>query len=79
MKKKYIIPVTETVNVRLHSSVLEEGDFGKYSTGAGGEQDDNGENWADGKQQSGIIFDDGSLGDIWGGGDSNNPYDLWGE
>ena len=70
MKKSYIKPDTETVNVRLNSSVLED-------PGPG--------NWSDGidelaKEQDGFFETDGSFGDIWDdGGDSSNPYDLWDE
>ena len=70
MKKIYIKPDTETVNVRLNSSVLED-------PGPG--------NWSDGidelaKEQDGFFETDGSFGDIWDdGGDSSNPYDLWDE
>ena len=71
MKKIYIKPNTETVNVRLNSSVLEnpgiEGDS-KFTNELGAKQND-------------LLFEDeGDFGDIWGEGDSNsNPYDLWGE
>ena len=70
MKKIYIKPDTETVNVRLNSSVLED-------PGQGG--------WSDGidelaKEQDGFFETDGSFGDIWDDGDnSSNPYDLWDE
>ena len=70
MKKIYIKPDTETVNVRLNSSVLED-------PGAG--------NWSDGidelaKEQDGFFETDGSFGDIWGDPNAgNDPYDLWGD
>lgn len=36
MKKTYIQPLTETVHVRLHSSVLDSIEIGPQSTVAGG-------------------------------------------
>ena len=73
MKKIYIKPYTETVNVRLFSSVL-GGDPGVAD-------------WSDvtgnlGAKEQGELFleDDGSFGDMWGGGDDTataNPYNLW--
>ena len=71
MKKIYIKPDTETVNVRLYSSVLEDPGEGQWSNGA----DELG-----GKEQDGFFETDGSFGDIWDDGDnSSNPYDLWDE
>ncbi len=68
MKKIYIKPNTETVNVRLFSSVLEdpglEGDS-KYTNELGA-------------KEQGDFFDfeeDDSFGDIWGTDEDSN--DLW--
>lgn len=71
MKKIYIKPNTETVNVRLYSSVLDdpglEGDS-KYTNELGA------------KENNLLFEDEGDFGDLWDDGDSNsNPYDLWGE
>ena len=77
MKKIYIKPDTDTVNVHLNSSVLEDtGGFGKYSNVAGGGDDDGDpdHNFGDAKENN-LDF-----GDIWNDGDNSpNPYDLWGE
>lgn len=73
MKKIYIKPDTETVNVRLYSSVLDDDDpgIGKWSDGA----DELGA-----KGQGDFFEADDSFGDIWGdAGDTGNPYDIWGE
>lgn len=72
MKKIYLSPVTETVNVKLFNSVLGPGDLpiGKSP-------------YAEdplAKEQDGFFETDSSFGDIWDDGDnSSNPYDLWGE
>ena len=69
MKKKYMIPQTETVNVRLNSSVLDGTHFGRTSQGIGGENE-----WNDAKEQS---FDDfNSEEDIWGGS-KVQMKDVW--
>lgn len=72
MKKIYLSPVTETVNVKLFGSVMDEGiDIINNST----EVSDEGL----GKENN-LLFEDDAFGDIWGEGDnSSNPYDLWGE
>ena len=72
MKKIYIAPTTEDVQVRLNNSILEGGDqFGQWS---------NGGDEYDAKQNNLLFEDEGDFGDIWGEGDnSSNPYDLWGE
>ena len=36
MKKQYIVPQAEIVNVRLQNSVLDEGGYGRNSIGAYG-------------------------------------------
>lgn len=69
MKKIYIKPSTETVNVRLYSSVLDEGHHGKWSNGAAG-GDELG--WGDAKEGN---FDDfNSEEDIWSG---RQTKDAW--
>lgn len=72
MKKIYLSPVTETVNVKLFGSVMDEGiDIINNSTDVSDE--------GLGKENN-LLFEDDAFGDIWGEGDSNsNPYDLWGE
>lgn len=71
MKKIYIKPDTETVNVRLYSSVLKDPGEGYWSNGA----DELG-----GKEQDGFFETDGSFGDIWSDPNAgNDPYDLWGD
>ena len=66
MKKLYIKPVTETVNVRLISSVLEDPGPADWS---------NGTDELGAKEQGDFFdFDNDTLGDIWGEGESN---DLW--
>ncbi len=75
MKKIYIKPNTDTVNVHLHSSVLDEAPYGKWSQGAAGGDEPG---WGDAKENNLDFGED--FGDIWGEGDnSSNPYDLWGE
>ena len=71
MKKIYIKPNTETVNVRLNSSVLVDPGMGNWSDGTG----------ELGAKENNLLFEDeGDFGDLWDDGDSNsNPYDLWGE
>lgn len=72
MKKIYIKPNTETVNVRLYSSVLDEAPYGKWSQGAAGGDEPG---WGDAKENN-LLWED----DLWDDGDSNsNPYDMWGE
>ncbi len=73
MKKIYLSPVTETVNVKLYGSVMDDGiDIINNSTDVGD----------DGlaKENNLLFEDEGDFGDIWGEGDNNSdPYDLWGE
>ena len=73
MKKIYIKPNTETVNVRLYSSVLDDtGNYGNWSQGAAGGDEPN---IADAKENN-FLWED----DLWSDGDnSSNPYDMWGE
>ncbi|MBR5391851.1 MAG: hypothetical protein IK148_03210 [Prevotella sp.] len=72
MKKIYLSPVTETVNVKLFGSVMDEGiDIINNSTDVSDE--------GLGKENN-LLFEDDAFGDIWGDTDnSSNPYDLWGE
>ena len=77
MKKLYIKPYTETVNVRLYSSVMDDsqGHFGPYSEVAGGGDDPG---YGDAKENN--IFFDIDDNDLWAdGGDTGNSYDLWSE
>ncbi|MBR4390440.1 MAG: hypothetical protein IKT00_14875 [Prevotella sp.] len=71
MKKIYIKPGTETVNVHLFSSVLDDsqGNFGPYSHVAGGGDDPG---WGDAKE--GNLDDFNSEEDIWGG---RQMKDAW--
>lgn len=71
MKKIYLSPVTETVNVKLYGSVMDDGiDIINNST----EVSDDGL----AKENNLLFEDEGDFGDIWGEGDnSSNPYDLW--
>lgn len=69
MKKIYIKPNTDTVNVRLYSSVLDD-------PGLGGDSEVTNEL---GAKENNLDFDE-DFGDIWSEEDnSSNPYDLWGE
>ena len=72
MKKIYLSPVTETVNVKLFGSVMDEGiDIINNSTNVSDE--------GLGKENN-LLFEDDAFGDIWGDTDnSSNPYDMWGE
>ena len=67
MKKQYVIPQTETVNIRLLSSVLEPDGYAPWSQGAG-----NGDDYADAKETD---FDDfNAEEDIW----ADRPMkDVW--
>ena len=73
MKKIYLSPVTETVNVKLYGSVMDDGiDIINNSTDVSDE--------GLGKENNLLFEDEGDFGDIWGEGDnSSNPYDMWGE
>lgn len=55
MKKQYIVPQTEIVNVRMNSSVLGPDEFGNWSNGAGGEFADGKENKAEIEVEEGLI------------------------
>ena len=71
MKKIYLSPVTETVNVKLYGSILQ--DIGVIDNSH--DVSDDGE-----AKENNLFFDDDAFGDIWGDTDnSSNPYDLWGE
>jgi hypothetical protein len=70
MKKIYIKPDTETVNVRLYSSVLDDPGLHDNSVVAGG---------MDAKENN-LLFEDDTFGDLWSdGGDTGNSYDIWNE
>ena len=71
MKKIYLSPVTETVNVKLYGSILGGMDVNQNSPVTP---------VVDAKQNNLLFEDEGDFGDLWDDGDSNpNPYDLWGE
>lgn len=73
MKKQYIKPVTEGVNVALYGSVLDAPDMPWVPGSPVTEV-------IDAKENNLLFEDEGDFGDIWGEGDnSSNPYDLWGE
>ena len=73
MKKQYIQPVTECVNVALFGSVLNGPDT-PIVHGSPVTVD------VDAKENNLLFEDEGDFGDLWDDGDSNsNPYDLWGE
>ena len=76
MKKIYKTPITETVNVRLYSSVLDDDTsrYGNWSQGAAGGDDPG---WGDAKENN-FGFDDDAFGDIWGSEDDDTK-DLWGD
>ena len=72
MKKIYLSPVTETVNVKLYGSILEDG-IGVIDNSY--EVSDDGE-----AKENNLFFEDDGFGDLWDDGDNNsNPYDMWGE
>ena len=66
MKKAYIAPQTEIVTLNLSCSVLNEGAYGKWSNGAGGE-------YGDAKEQGG-LWGDVDDEDTWTG---SKGADLW--
>jgi hypothetical protein len=73
MKKIYVRPTTDAVNVKLFGSVLDfDTPVGGYSLR--GKPED-----SFGKENSDIVFDD-NFGDLWDNPDAgSNAYDLWGE
>lgn len=75
MKRKYITPCAEIVNVKLINSVLGPGDLPIGNSPYGEDPL--------AKEHSGLDWDDPDFnGDLWDtgdGGDSGNSYDLWGE
>ncbi len=74
MKRKYITPCAEIVNVKLINSVLDPDPIDIHKSG-----------YAENPlaKEQGDFFDTGEpFGDLWDtgdGGDSGNSYDLWGE
>ena len=73
MKKQYIKPVTEGVNVALYGSVLDAPDMPWVPGSPVTEV-------IDAKENNLLFEDEGDFGDLWSDGDSNsNPYDMWGE
>ena len=74
MKKIYLSPVTETVNVKLYGSILDDPSIVIVNNST------DGTDTGLGKQNNLLFEDEGDFGDIWSDGDSSsNPYDLWGE
>jgi hypothetical protein len=72
MKKIYLSPVTEKVNVKLFGSILDDIGIVNDSKLTSDE--------ALGKENNLDFEFDENFGDIWGDTDNNsNPYDLWGE
>ena len=73
MKKIYKTPITETVNVRLYSSILQDGqgNLGEWSKGAAGGDE---EGWGDAKENNGFFDMDDSFGDTW---DEEEAKGLW--
>ena len=70
MKKIYLSPVTETVNVKLYGSVMDDGiDITNTSHDVTNE--------GLGKENN-LLFEDDAFGDIWGTEDED-PNDLWGD
>ena len=68
MKKQYKTPITESVKVNLYGSILE---------GIGTDLGSDVTNEGLAKEQGNFFdFDNDTLGDIWGEGESN---DLWSE
>ena len=73
MKKIYLSPVTETVNVKLFNSVLGPGDL---PIGNSPYAED-----PLAKEQGDFFeMEDDTFGDLWSdGGDTGNSYDIWKE
>ena len=67
MKRQYIAPQLQTVNVRLYSSVLGGIGIGEISQGIGGDDE-----WNDAKETSFDAFD--TEEDIWSG---HQTKDAW--
>lgn len=67
MKKQYIAPQLQTVNVRLYSSVLDDIGLGGRSQGIGGDDE-----WNDAKETAFDAFD--TEEDIWSG---RQTKDVW--
>jgi hypothetical protein len=73
MKKQYIKPVTEGVNVALYGSVLDAPDMPWVPGSPVTEV-------IDAKENNLLFEDDDSFGDIWGDPNAgSDPYDLWGD
>ena len=58
MKKQYIVPQAEIVNVRLQNSVLDNGAFARPSFGAYGGDDDG---FGDAKESAAFEEDEGLI------------------
>ena len=72
MKKIYVRPTADVVNVKLQGSVLDiDTPVGGYSlVGKPGD--------SFGKENNLLFEDEGDFGDIWGSEDED-PNDLWGD
>ena len=69
MKKIYLSPVTETVNVKLYGSVLGGMDVNQNSPVTP---------VVDAKENNLLFEDEGDFGDIWAS-ENEDPNDLWGD
>lgn len=69
MKRQYLQPVTETVNVKLYGSILQDIEIVNNSRDVTDE--------GLGKENN-LLFEDDAFGDIWGSEDED-PNDLWGD
>ena len=70
MKKIYIKPETDQVNIRLFGCLLQD----QNSIGFGDRSERS--NISLGKENN-LLFEDDAFGDIWGSEDED-PNDLWG-
>ena len=70
MKKIYLSPVTETVNVKLFGSILD--DIGVVNDSKLTSPE------ALGKENNLLFEDEGDFGDIWAS-ENEDPNDLWGD
>lgn len=71
MKKIYIKPETDQVNIRLFGCLLQD----QNSIGFGDQSERS--NISLGKENN-LLFEDDAFGDIWGSEDED-PNDLWGD
>lgn len=71
MKKIYVTPITEAVNLKLIGSVLEGNGTPVINSPVGDPNDSFG-------KENNFDFDDDAFGDIWGS-EENDTKDLWGD